>query len=159
MRSVAALLLLAGSLGCARWLPLSWHPIGDECPGPLAPIESIESGRVWQAQYRLHAEGREAALTLHGERRGAIFVLVGLNPLGSQVFVIVQRDDKVTVKEHMRPLFPWPPINVLRDLHLAAFLEPDEFGDAWIRRNRTRAVIEHPACGTSAVVSWVSTGS
>lgn len=153
------LLLLAASLGCAHWLPLAWHPIGDECPGPLAPVERIEEGRIWQAQYRLHAGDREAALVLAGERRGPIFVLVGLDPLGSRVFVVVQRDGEVRVEEHVRPLFPWPPANVLRDLHLAAFLEPDELGTALIRRNRTRAIIEHPECGTSAVVSLTSTGS
>ena len=140
-------------LGCARWLPLAWHPIGDECPGPLAPVERISAGRVWQAQYRLRTEEREAALVLAGERRGPLFVLVGLDPLGSQAFVVVQRDGEAHVEEHLRPLFPWPPENVLRDLHLAAFLEPAEFGDAEVRRSRGRTVIRHPSCGTGAVVS------
>jgi len=159
MKRLVALMLLAGLLGCAHWLPLSWHPIGDECPGPLAPVERIEEGRVWQAQYRFRSDDREAALVLAGERRGPIFVLVGLDPLGSRVFVVLQRNDEVRVEDHVRPLFPWPPENVLRDLHLAAFLEPDELGNALIRRNRTRAVIEHPDCGTGAVVSLLPTGN
>jgi hypothetical protein len=164
MKSLALSLLIVASLGCSTRgllsvLPLSWHPIGAECPGPLAPVERIEEGRVWQAQYRLRTEDGEAALTLAGERRGSIFVLVGLDPLGSQAFVIVQRGVEVSVDEHVPPLFPWPPENVLRDLHLAAFLEPDEFGDALIRKNRTRSIIEHPDCGTGAVVSLLPTGS
>jgi hypothetical protein len=159
MRSLIALVCLTGSLGCAHWLPLAWHPIGDECPGPLAPVERIEPDRVWQAQYRLRADGREAALMLAGERRGPLFVLVGIDPVGSQVFVVVQRGEELTVEEHVKPLFPWPPANVLRDLHLAAFLEPGEFDAARVRRERGRAVIEHPACGTEAVVSVLPTGS
>jgi len=159
MKRLVPLAVLTGLLGCAHWLPASWYPIGDECPGPLAPVERIEEGHVWQAQYRHYADDREAALVLAGERRGSLFVLVGLDPLGSRVFVVMQRDDEVRVEEHVRPLFPWPPANVLRDFHLAAFLEPDELGAALIHRNRTRAVIEHPACGTGAVVSLLPTGS
>jgi hypothetical protein len=159
MRRSAALASLALVLGCAHWLPLAWYPIGDECPGPLAPIERIEPDRMVQAQYRMRADGREAALVLAGERRGPLFVLVGMDPLGSQAFVVVQRGDEARVDEHVRPLFPWPPLNVLRDLHLAAFLEPGEVGAARVVRERGKTVIEHPECGTGAVVSLLPTGS
>lgn len=136
-----ALLALAGALGCARLLPMSMVPLSAECPGALGPVEVLAPDRAVQLLYRRVDADGETALRGVAERDGDAIVLVAVDPLGTHVFTVVQRGDQARVREHLRPLFPHSPVDVLRDLHRVGFHPGGPFE------------LHHEACGYDAFVA------
>ena len=157
----APALLLVGALGCAS-LPLalaSLRPLPRACPGPLLPVGAMGGDFALQARYRVTSRGRDEVLLLAAEKRGERLVVLGFDPLGTELFALVQEGAAMPRRErHLRPLFPFAPENVLRDLVEARF--PDAVDalpwDAEDRARRTRedsrVRLERPACEWTATV-------
>jgi CubicO group peptidase (beta-lactamase class C family) len=116
-----------------------------------------------QARYRVASGGRDEVVLLAAEKRGERLVVLGFDPLGTELFAVVQEDGAAPRRErHLRPLFPFAPENALRDLVEARFPEPvDALGGARAdRASRTReGAIVHlarPGCGWNAAVEVVT---
>jgi hypothetical protein len=159
LRAAAA---LAASLGlaCAS-LPLalaSLRPLPRACEGPLLEVGAMGEDFALRARYRARSGGREEALLLAAEKRGERLVVLGLDPLGTEVFALVQEGAELRRERHLRALFPFPPENALRDLVEARFPEAVDAlpATAEERAQRTRegpAVrIARPECGWEATV-------
>ena len=129
MRRAAALalaLLAAAAPGCATLAML--RPLPRACPGALLAVEAMGPDFALRARYRVRSRGREEALTLVAEKREGRLVLVGLDPFGTSVFALVQEGREVRRERHLRPLFPFPPENALRDLLRVRFPEQPPAG-------------------------------
>jgi hypothetical protein len=157
-RLVAALALaLAAPAGCATLGPAlaSLRPLPRACAGPLPSVEALGPDFGLQARYRVRSGGRERALLLAAEKRGDRLVLLGLDPLGTHVFTVVQEGESVRREEHLRPLFPFAPENALRDLVQARFGAPIG-DDARVEPEGRGVRIVRPSCEWDATVDVVS---
>jgi hypothetical protein len=113
--------VLLAAPGCAQLAML--RPLPRACPGELVPVAEMGPDFSLQARYRVRSRGQEEALALVAEKRGERLVLLGLDPLGTLVFSLVQDGDEVRRERHLRPLFPFAPENALRDLERVRFPE------------------------------------
>jgi hypothetical protein len=160
-RLAAALLAggLAAAPGCATLGPAlaSLRPLPRPCEGALVPVDDLGPDFALQARYRARSRGREEALLLAAEKRGARLVLLGLDPLGTHVFTVVQEGASVRREQHLRPLFPFAPENALRDLVRARF--EDRLGtapdDARVERHGPAVRIVRPSCAWEAALEVV----
>jgi hypothetical protein len=155
--ALAALLAaLAGAPGCATLAAL--RPLPRPCPGPLLPVAEMGADFAVEAHYRVRSRGREQALRLVAEKRGGRLVLLGLDPLGTHVFSLVQEGAEVRRERHLRPLFPFAPENALRDLlrvrYAAALAGGD--GAARVERDGDATRLLRPACDWEARLAWVA---
>lgn len=70
---------------------------------------------------------------------GATLVLLGMTPMGTKAFAVVQRGATVEVTPYVDMPLPAPPRAILRDIHAAYFDPPRRIeADGWHRR-RTAA--------------------
>jgi hypothetical protein len=113
-RALLLAALAAGSPGCVTLAML--RPLPRACRGTLPPVASLGGDFSLQGRYRVSSRGRDLALTLAVEKRGARLVLLGIDPLGTTVFALVQEGEALSRERHLRPLFPFAPENVLRDV-------------------------------------------
>jgi hypothetical protein len=158
-RALAALLAaLAGGPGCATLAQL--QPLPRACPGPLLPVAEMGPDFALQAHYRVRSRGREQALLLVAEKRGGRLVLLGLDPLGTHVFSLVQEGSEVRRERHLRPLFPFAPENALRDVERVRFADALAARDdgARLEREGGTARVLRPACDWEASLAWVGGG-
>ncbi len=123
-RALAALLCASALCGCATLWQLGLRPPdgGRVCPGPLVPSEQLPQDLLLRAQLHLRAEGVDTRLTLIARTRAGELVLVGLDGFGSRLFGLRQRGVEVAVERSYGRALPWPPQNLLRDLHAIRFL-------------------------------------
>jgi hypothetical protein len=122
-RRVPACLLLALSLwlgACQQW-PYRARAMRD-CPGALASTESLSGDFLLQQSVRVHAGDSSWSLRLISQLNDGELRLVGLDPLGVELFTLIQRGREVEVDALPPPLLEIPPENLLRDLHRIRFL-------------------------------------
>lgn len=85
-----------------------------------APIELSPDIVVEQHVVARHGE-HEGAFDAVVQKRGAELLVVGLGPLNTRAFVLRQEGDGVRFEQRMGPALPFPPRNVLVDVHRAFF--------------------------------------
>jgi len=66
-------------------------------------------------------DGRTGAFDAVLQKRGGELVVVGLGPLGARAFVLGQDGTEARFEQRMGPPLPFPPRNVLVDVHRAFF--------------------------------------
>lgn len=129
-RNAACMLLFAAWwLGACQHWPVRARALGD-CPGALASTESMTGDFLLQQSVRVRSADSTASLRLVSQLRGGELRLVGLDPVGVELFTLIQRGREVEVTALPPPLLEIPPENLLRDLHRVRFLrlashEPD----------------------------------
>jgi hypothetical protein len=145
--------LVGAALGCAQLAML--RPLPRACPGELVPVAEMGPDFSLQARYRVRSRGREEALALVAEKRGERLVLLGLDPLGTLVFSLVQEGREVRRERHLRPLFPFPPENALRDLERARFPEllAGTDDDARVETRGAATLLRREACDWEALLA------
>jgi len=156
--ALAGALALASGCATAPLALASLRPLPRACRGPLLPVDAMGADFALQARYRARRGEREEALLLAAEKRGTRLVVVGLDPLGAQVFAVVQEGTDLRRERHLRPLFPFAPENALRDLVEAHFPEavdalrtaPEERAQRTLDGATVR--IARPSCGWGATV-------
>jgi hypothetical protein len=119
-------------------------PRPDGCPGILRPTEEIAGDFRLEQRVHVRAESGETSLRIVAEKQGLRLVVIGLNPLGAKLFTVIQTMREVEVDALPERVLPVPPLDVMRDLHRARFLDagvvPDANGHAEGIRNGTRIV-------------------
>jgi hypothetical protein len=145
--------LAAAATGCVHLAML--RPLPHACPGELLPVAEMGPDFALQARYRVRSRGREQALGLVAEKRGERLVLLGLDPLGTLVFSLVQEGREVRRERHLRPLFPFAPENALRDLERVRFADrlAGAPGDAHVEPRGTATLLRREACDWEALVT------
>ena len=122
MRRVVSTLgaLALAYAGCATLWRAGVHPPdgGWQCAGELVSTTAIPDDFQLRAQVRVRAaRDVDWALTLAAQKTNGRLVLVGLDAFGATIFTIVQNGTQVDVERAFGRRMPWPPENVLRDLH------------------------------------------
>jgi hypothetical protein len=152
--AAAAAALLPGCVTLAMLRPLP-----RACPGPLPAVAELGDDFSLQARYRVRSGDKDYALTLAAEKRGGRLVLLGIDPLGTGVFALVQEGTEVRRERHLRPLFPFAPENVLRDLILTRWTALAEGPEASYAREGDATTITRPGCDWTATVSGADAAS
>ncbi len=122
-RHVLACTLLVSSfwLGACQHLPFRARALR-VCPGALESTESLTNDFLLQQSVRVQAGDSTWSLRLISQLHGGELRLIGLDPLGVELFTLLQRGRKVEVDALPPPLLEIPPENLLRDLHRIRFL-------------------------------------
>jgi hypothetical protein len=118
-RLAAGLCLLATA--CALQHPLR-EADGIEYPGELVPSDEIPGNFLMRQNLRFVAGDREGSLEVVIQKHCAEILVIGLTPFGSRVFTIRQHGTEVSAESHLPGTWPFPPQNVLIDIHRVYFL-------------------------------------
>lgn len=156
MRRVVPILsaLAFAYAGCATlWRAGVHSPDGGwQCAGELVSTTAIPDDFYLRAQVRIRAaRGVDWGLTLAAQKIDGRLILVGLDAFGAKLFTIVQNGTQVDVERAFGRPMPWPPENVLRDLHRARLGAAEGEGVSIDRAaedaGRERVAIHNAACG------------
>jgi hypothetical protein len=113
--SVAALVAACGSPG-PRAPEAETH-----YPGVLHPARELSPDFAVEQHVELRKGERSGAFDAVLQKRGDELVLIGLGPAGVRAFVLRQEGTDVRYEQTMGPTLPFPPRNVLVDIHRAFF--------------------------------------
>lgn len=116
-----ALLLAGATIACGPSMPAE-APEGElrypgilHAPGELSPDFAVE--QHVEIRKGEGTGGFDAVL----QKRAGELVIVGLGPMGIRAFTLKQVGDEAVFEQAMGPKFPFPPRNVLVDIHRAFF--------------------------------------
>jgi hypothetical protein len=125
------------------------------CDGPLRDAAEIAGDFTRHARIRVRAAGVDDSFGLVLQKTGARLVVLGTNAFGAKAFAVTQRGERFEARSFIGPALSVPPENVLRDLHRAWFLTPEQSRrserSAEPAENGVRVVSEK--CGYEALIS------
>ena len=101
-----------------------------EYPGILHPPSELSPDFAVEQHVELTKDGRRGAFDGVLQKRGAELVLIGLGPMGVRAFVLRQDGAEARFEQSMGPPLPFPPRNVLVDIHRAFFQRLPAANDA-----------------------------
>ena len=159
---LGALALACG--GCATlWRAVRPPDGGWQCVGELVSTTEIPEGFHLLAQVRvLAAPDVNWGLTLAAQKVDGRLVVVGLDGFGAKLFGIVQDGTEVDVDRVVGRRMPWPPENVLHNLHRArlgaAAGEGVSIERAQEGSGRARVAIHNPSCGCDTILVLAEEG-
>lgn len=118
--SCAALAALL-TLSCRHAPPPASTGAEDEYPGILHPPSELEPDFVVEQHVEAKRDGESGGFDAVLQKRGPELVLVGLGPMGIRAFVLRQEGTGARLEQTMGRAIPFPPRNVLIDVHRAFF--------------------------------------
>jgi hypothetical protein len=165
MTRVVSLLGALACCGCATLWRVGVRPPdgGWRCAGELVSTTAIPEGFHLRAQVRvLAAPDVDWGLTLAVQKVDGHLVAVGLDGFGAKLFTIVQDGTEVDVERVVGRRMPWPPENVLRDLHRARLGAAEGEGISIERApedaGRARVAIHNSSCGYETILVLAEDG-
>jgi hypothetical protein len=93
-----------------------------EYPGELVPSDEIPGNFLMRQNLRFAAGDRKGSLEVVVQKHCAEILVIGLTSFGSRVFTIRQHGTEVSAESHFPGTWPFPPQNVLMDIHRVYFL-------------------------------------
>jgi hypothetical protein len=90
--------------------------------GELVPSDEIPGNFLMRQNLRFAAGGREGSLEVVIQKHCAEILVIGLTSFGSRVFTIRQHGTEVSAESQLPGTWPFPPQNVLIDIHRVYFL-------------------------------------
>lgn len=124
LRSGRALaLLVLGTAGCGASTRTSSNPASDDrgYPGILRPAAALTPDFSVEQHVEARRDAQHGAFDAVVQKRGATLVVVGLGPMGVRAFVVRQEGNEARFEQTMGPPLPFPPRNVLLDVHRVFF--------------------------------------
>jgi hypothetical protein len=97
------------------------EPASTEYPGILHPPSELSPDFAVEQHVELRKGDRHGAFDGVLQKRGGELVLIGLGPMGVRAFVLRQEGAEARFEQSMGPALPFPPRNVLVDIHRAFF--------------------------------------
>lgn len=120
--ALLALLLTA----CASTPEPAHAPLG-EMPGELVPTSDIPGAFLWRQQITGEYGPRTVSFEAAVQKKADVLTVLGLTPFGTRAFVIEQRGTQFTFTKSVPDELPFPPRNMLLDIHRAWFMRlPDD---------------------------------
>jgi hypothetical protein len=112
-------LLALALASCQHW------PFGSralrKCPGDIASTESLAGDFLLRQSVRVERGDSAWSLQLVSQLHEGELRLIGLDPLGVELFTLRQRGRELEVTALPPPMLEIPPENLLRDLHRIRF--------------------------------------
>ncbi len=121
-----SLVLLVALVACAPRPPPA-ATAQNEYPGVLHPPAELHPDFSVHQHVEATAHGRSGSFDAVLEKRGGKLVVVGLGPASVRMFVLEQTASGITFEQSFGPTLPFPPRNIVMDVHRAFFkgLPPD----------------------------------
>lgn len=94
---------------------------GRDYPGILHPPSELTPNFAVEQHVEAAKDGRTGGFDAVVQKNGDELVVVGLGPMGVRAFVLRQAGDAVHFEQRMGPELPFPPRNVLVDVHRVFF--------------------------------------
>jgi hypothetical protein len=113
-----ALSLIAGCAPAAQSPPTAMA----DYPGVLHAASSLHPD--FSVQQTMQIRFGESSGTIDGvlQKQGNHLLVVGLGPLGVRAFVLEQSGDAISFKQNFGPPLPFPPRNIVVDIHRAYYM-------------------------------------
>ncbi len=124
-RALALAALLTFGAGACRH-PGGLPPRLRACDGPLRATEEIPGDFTRSLRLRVRGGPVDESFGLVLQKRGARLVALGTNAFGAKAFAVTQEGERFEAQSFLGPGLSVPPENVLRDLHRAYFLTPEQ---------------------------------
>ena len=124
-RLLALVALLGLSAGACRQLA-GLPPRLGACDGPLRSTREIAGDFTHLARIRVRGQGVDESFGLVLQKTGARLVVLATNAFGAKAFAVTQTGEKFETKSFVGRALSVPPENILRDLHRAYFLTPEQ---------------------------------
>lgn len=111
----------------AACAPAKPPPADTEYPGIIHPASELTPDFMVEQHIEARKNDRTGGFDAVLQKKGGDLTIVGLGPVGIRAFVLRQVGTDATFEQSMGPAFPFPPRNVLVDVHRAFFkrLPPD----------------------------------
>lgn len=117
LSSIAAL-----AAGCAPAATSTRPPTSErEYPCILHPPSELTPEFSVNQHVEAFAQGRSGGFDSVLQKHGNELVIVGLGPAGVRAFLLKQSGDAITAEQYFGPKPPFPPRNVVIDVHRAFF--------------------------------------
>jgi hypothetical protein len=116
----------AATLTACGTQPPAADPSGDASriyPGELKRPSALGANFAVKQHLRVRFRGREDGFDAVLQKQGDELLVVGLGPVGVRAFVLKQAGDAISFEQRFGPKFPFPPRNVLVDIHRAYFMQ------------------------------------
>lgn len=113
-------LLFSCLFACGPTTPKATEPQA-EYPAILHPARELTPDFSVQQHIQAKAHGRSGAFDAVVQKRAGELVIVGLGPASVRMFVLKQGEQGVTFEQSFGPRLPFPPRNILVDVHRAFF--------------------------------------
>jgi hypothetical protein len=151
-RAIAATCAIA-ALACAN-LP----PRLRRCDGPLRSTQEIAGDFTRHERIRVRGGRVDESFGLVLQKRGEKLVMLGTNAFGAKVFAVTQVGIALETKSFVGRALSVPPENILRDLHRAHFLTPEQQQTSQRTAEPTEhgVRIESKRCGYESVLIELS---
>ncbi len=93
-----------------------------EYPGELVSSDEIPGNFLMRQNLRFRVGDSEGSLEVVVQKYCTEILVIGLTSFGSRVFTIRQQGTEVSAESHVPGEWPFPPQNVLMDIHRVYFL-------------------------------------
>lgn len=98
-----------------------------DVPGELVSTSDIPGAFLWRQQITGEYGPRTVSFESVVQKKADALTVLGLTPFGSRAFVIEQRGTEFTFTKSIPDELPFPPRNMLLDIHRAWFMRlPDD---------------------------------
>jgi hypothetical protein len=143
------LVLVLVLVSCSPRRPPDTAASDDAYPCLLHPASELGPDVVIEQHVQANKDGRTGGFDAVLQKRGGELVLVGLGPLGVRAFAIRQEGGEVRYEQRLGPEFPFPPRNVLVDVHRAFFKRL-----ALATLSPREGIFSGPLDGEEVIESW-----
>jgi hypothetical protein len=92
-----------------------------EYPGVLHPPSELHPDFSVQQHIQATSHGKSGSFDAVLQKQGNKLVVVGLGPASVRMFVLEQTDKGITFEQSFGPTLPFPPRNIVVDVHRAFF--------------------------------------
>lgn len=113
--------VLVALVGLAACSAPKAHADDPTYPGVIHPASELSPDFVVEQHIEATKNDRTGGFDAVLQKKGADLTIIGLGPLGIRAFVLKQVGADATFEQTMGPAFPFPPRNVLIDIHRAFF--------------------------------------
>lgn len=117
-----------------------------EYPGTLEVPEHLTPDFMVEQHIEAKRGEKGGAFDAVVQKQGDELIIVGLGPMKTRAFVLRQRGNRVTFEQHFGPKLPFPPRNIVVDVHRVFFkrlpLDPDHADGTYSQTLDGETVVE-----------------
>ena len=118
VRFAAATIACAACVACGGKVNA---PMDAEYPGSTPPPETLKPDFMVEQHIEAQRGDKKGAFDAVVQKQGDELLVVGLGPMKTRAFVLRQKGLRVTFEQRFGPALPFPPRNIVVDVHRVFF--------------------------------------